>query len=173
MLRYKNLLIVGDKTHYIAMTFENIYKPIQYKYFDNFSNKGQYTTDTVNTLIVLNRYLAEIYKDKGDNMHYIVIGNKVARTISNGSYKLWVKTGQTSTGKVLDKEELLQWTIFNSLYKELSDVINIKAESYYAMKNVKYNKEFMAFTKELLNKAHKYIDNKKENDLSDICDLLS
>ena len=51
MKSYKNLLIVGDKTHYIAMTFENMYKPVQYKYFDNFSNKGQYITDTVNTLM--------------------------------------------------------------------------------------------------------------------------
>ena len=172
MKQYKNLLIVGDKTNYVAISFENIYKPVKYKYFDNFSNKGQYTTDTINTLIVLNKYLSEIYKNKGDNMHYIVIGNKVARTISNGSYKLWVRTGKTASGKELDKEELLQWTIFNSLYKELSDVINIKAESYYAMKNVKYNKEHMAFTKELLNKAHKFIEKKKENNLLDLCDLF-
>ena len=172
MKQYKNLLIVGDKTNYVAISFENMYKPVKYKYFNNFSNKGQYTTDTINTLIVLNKYLSEIYKNKEDNIHYLVLSNKISRSINNGSYKLWVRTGKTASGKELDKEELLQWTIFNSLYKELSDVINIKAESYYAMKNVKYNKEFMAFTKELLNKAHKFIEKKKENNLLDLCDLF-
>ena len=37
---------------------------------------------------------------------------------------------------------------------------------------IKYNKEHMAFTKELLNKAHKFIEKKKENNLLDLCDLF-
>ena len=100
MLRYKNLLIVGDKTNYVAISFENMYKPVKYKYFDNFSNKGQYTTDTINTLIVLNKYLSEIYKNKEDNIHYLVLSNKISRSINNGSYKLWVRTGKTQSARL-------------------------------------------------------------------------
>ena len=41
--------------------------------------------------------------------------------------------------KNFDKDELYQWTIFASLYKELFNEIDFKPLSYYGMKSFKYN----------------------------------
>ena len=173
MKKYKNVIIVGEKTNYVVMSFENIYKPISYVKFDNFENRGKNNTTTVNSLSIINKYLAEIYNSDESNNHYFVVPNKICTAIKNGTYKNWIKTGKTVSGKTLEKDELYQWTIFASLYKELFNVINFKPLSYYNMKTVKYNVQQMQFTKELINKAHAYLDkNKSENFFDSLSDIL-
>ena len=173
MENYRNIIIVGEKTDYIAMSFEFINKPVTYRKFNEFSNKGKNNTTTVNSLIVINKYLAEIYQSNESGPHYFVIPNKVCSAINNGTYKNWVSKGKTASGKELDKDELYQWTIFMSLYKELFNKINFKPISYYNMKTVKYNVQQMNFTKELINKAHTYLDkNKSDNFFDSLSDIL-
>ena len=172
MKAYRNVIIVGSKTDYIAISYENIKSPVVYRKFNKFSNMGKNNTDTVNSLSVINKYLSEIYNSKESSPHYFAVPNKICTAIKNGSYKQWIKTGKTASGVALDKEELYQWTIFSTLYKELFNEINFKPLSYYNMKNVKYNKEQMAFTKELINKAYKYIEENKNNNLIDSLDSI-
>ncbi len=173
MKEYRNVIIVGEKTNYVAMSFEYINKPVTYRKFNEFSNKGQNNTTTVNSLIVINKYLAEIYKSNESGPHYFVIPNKICTAIKNGTYKNWIKTGKTASGKTLDKDELYQWIVFASLYKELFNVINFKPLSYYNMKTVKYNVQQMNFTKELINKAYKYLEKyKSENFFDSLSDIL-
>ena len=173
MKKYRNVIIVGEKTNYVGMSFENIYKSVSYRKFNNFENKGKNNTTTVNSLSVINKYLAEIYSSKETSPHYFVIPNKICTAIKNGTYKNWIKTGKTASGKELEKDELYQWTIFASLYKELFNCINFKPLSYYNMKTVKYNVQQMNFTKELINKAHKYLErNKEENFFDSLSDIL-
>ena len=121
--------------------------------------------------------MAEIYnhkKETGESgNHYFAIPNNISKSIKAGTYKSWIKTGKTASGKQLDKEELCQWIIFASLYKELFNDVDFKPLSYYAMKNVKYNVKQMEFTKDLINRAHVYLEKNKEKNLFDnIADLL-
>lgn len=172
MKKYRNVIIVGERTNYIAMTFENINKPISYIRFNKFSNSGNQNSTTINSLSIINKFLGEIYNSNESSQHYFVVPNKICTAIKNGTYKNWIKTGKTASGKELNKEELYQWTIFASLYKELFNEINFKPLSYYSMKNVKYNVQQMNFTKELINKAYKYLEKNKEKNLFDNLDNL-
>ena len=173
MKEYRNVIIVGEKTNFIAMSYENMYKSVAYKKFDKFENKGKNNTDTVNSLIIINKYLSEIYNSNEFNPHYFVVPNKICNAIKNGTYKNWIKTGKTVSGKALEQDELYQWIIFASLYKELFNSINFKPLSYYNMKNVKYNIQQMNFTKELINKAYSYLDkNKNKNFMDSLSDIL-
>lgn len=172
MKKYRNVIIVGSKTDYVAISYENMNSTVLYRRFNKFSSMGKNNTDTVNSLSVINKYLSEIYNSKETSPHYFAVPNKICTAIKNGSYKNWLKTGKTASGKELDKEELYQWTIFSSLYKELFNEINFKPLSYYGMKNVKYNKEQMAYTKDLINKAYEYLNENKNNNLMDSLDSI-
>ena len=173
MKQYRNVIIVGEKTNYVTMTFEHMNKPISYIKFNKFSNAGNNNSTTINSLSIINKFLGEIYNSNESNPHYFIIPNKICTAIKNGTYKNWIKTGKTISGKELNKEELYQWTIFASLYKELFNEINFKPLSYYAMKNVKYNVKQMEFTKDLINRAYEYLEKNKEKNLfDDIADLL-
>ena len=172
MKKYRNVIIVGSKTDYVAISYENMSSTVLYRRFNKFSNMGKNNTDTVNSLSVINKYLSEIYNSKETSPHYFAVPNKICTAIKNGSYKNWLKTGKTASGKELDKEELYQWTIFSSLYKELFNEINFKPLSYYGMKNAKYNKEQMAYTKKLINKAYEYLNENKNNNLMDSLDSI-
>lgn len=162
--QYKNIIIVGEKDCFISMhyTSPRANDIIRLTYNNLPATTGRITTGTVNELAIINKYLSLIYRSKGDNKCYFAIGNKLYRNINAGTYKTWVKTGATSSGKPLDKEELLQWTIFLSLYKALFDSVDFKPLSYYGMKNPKYNIDLMNYNKELINNAYKYLKEKKE-----------
>lgn len=176
MKAYRNILIVGEKTNFVSMTFENMDTPVKVCVYPNLMSEGKNNTNTVNSLSIINRYLAEIYKNRNDNernVHYFVIPNNISKSIKSGTYKNWIKTGRTNTGYVLDKDELYQWTIFASLYKELFNEIDFKPLSYYGMKSFKYNVKQMMFTKELINKAYQIMEERKTNSLqSSLEDLL-
>jgi hypothetical protein len=173
MKEYRNVIIVGEKTNFVVMSYENIYKPVTYKRFNKFDNQGKNNTDTVNSLIIINKYLSEIYNSDESNPHYFVVPNKICTAIKNGTYKNWIKTGKTASGKTLEQDELYQWVIFASLYKELFNAINFKPLSYYNMKNIKYNIQQMNFTKELINKAYSYLErNKNKNFMDSLSDIL-
>jgi hypothetical protein len=165
MKAYKNVIIVGEKDTFISMTYENMYKPITYMKYNELPCSGTNMASNVNALAIINKHLAEIYKDRGTNMHYFIVPNNICKAIKAGTYKNWVKTGKTASGKALDKTELYYWTIFASLYKELFQDIDFKPLSYYSMKNVKYNVKQMQFTKELINKAYEYVQNNKDKKL--------
>ena len=177
MKEYRNIIIVGEKTNFVSMTFPNIYSPIRWAKYSNLKSAGQNNTNTINGLSIINRYMAEIYNHKkktGESgNHYFAVPNNISKSIKAGTYKSWIKTGKTASGKQLEKEELYQWIIFASLYKELFNDVDFKPLSYYAMKNVKYNIKQMEFTKDLINRAHKYLEKNKEKNLfDDIADLL-
>jgi hypothetical protein len=175
MKAYKNILVVGEKNTFVSMTYENMYKPITYMKYNKLPCKGNNMASNVNALAIINKYLGEIYKNKAENnMHYFVVPNNICKAIKAGTYKNWVKTGKTVSGKEIDLIELYQWTIFASLYRELFTEVDFKPLSYYSMKNIKYNVKQMQFTKDLINKAYEYIQNNKDknlfNTLEDILD---
>ena len=177
MENYRNIIIVGEKTNFVSMTFKNIYSPIRWAKYSNLKSAGQNNTNTINGLSIINRYMAEIYnykKKTGESRnHYFAVPNNISKSIKAGTYKSWIKTGKTASGKQLEKEELYQWIIFASLYKELFNDVDFKPLSYYAMKNAKYNVKQMEFTKDLINRAHKYLEKNKEKNLfDDIAGLL-
>ena len=173
MKEYKNIIIVGEKDTFVSMTFENMHKPICYMKYNKLPCKGGNMASNVNSLAIINKYLGEIYKNKGTNMHYFIVPNNICKMIKSGTYKNWVKTGMTAGGKPIDKTELYYWTIFASLYKELFQDVDFKPLSYYSMKTVKYNVQQMQFTKELINKAYEYVqENKNKNIIKSLDDIL-
>lgn len=169
MKEYKNIIIVGEKDQYVSMAYENMYKPIKYVRYNDLPSKGSTLSTNINALSIINRYLAEIYNNrtKNDNVHYFIIPNKICKAIKNGTYKNWIKTGKTANGDAIKDEELYQWIIFAALYKELFTNVDFKPISYYSMKEVKYNYKHMQFTKELINKAHEYLEEIKNNNFED------
>ncbi len=167
MKAYKNVIVVGEKDQFISMTYENMYKPITYMKYNKLPCKGTNMASNINALAIINKYLGEIYKNKESNMHYFIIPNNICKAIKAGTYKNWIKTGKTASGKQIDQIELYYWTIFASLYKELFTEVDFKPLSYYSMKNVKYNVQQMQFTKELINKAYEYLHDQKDKKLFD------
>jgi hypothetical protein len=172
--QYRNIIIVGEKDNFISMHYSSPKEnDVSFMTYDELpATIGRVMTGTVNELAIINKYLSFIYKNKIDAKCYFAIGNKLYRSINAGTYKNWVKTGKTAAGNPLDKEELLQWTIFMNLYRTLFDVVDFKPLSYYSMKNPKYNVDLMNYNKELINNAYIYLEERKEalleNSLDDI-----
>ena len=173
MKAYKNIIIVGEHNTFISMTYENMYKPITYMNYNNLPCKGINCASNINALAIINKYLGEIYKSPEKlNRYYFIIPNNICKMIKAGTYKNWIKTGMTVSGKQIDQIELYHWTIFASLYKELFTEVDFKPLSYYSMKNVKYNLQQMQFTKQLINTAYAYVQDKKQKDLTKTLDEL-
>ena len=173
MKEYKNIIIVGEKNNFVSMTFENMHKPITYMNYNKLPCQGNNIASNVNALAIINKYLGEIYKcpDK-INRYYFIVPNNICKMIKSGTYKNWIKTGQTVSGKPIDKVELYHWVIFASLYRELFTEIDFKPLSYYSMKNIKYNLQQMQFTKKLINTAYEYLQKKKDKNLLKTLDEL-
>ena len=172
MKAYQNIIIVGEKDTFVSISYENMYKPITYMRYNELPCKGINMASNINSLAIINKYLGQIYKNKGTNMHYFIVPNNICKAIKSGTYKNWVKTGKTAGGKPIDKTELYYWTIFASLYKELFQDVDFKPLSYYSMKNVKYNVQQMQFTKELINKAYEYIQKNKDKKVLNTLDVI-
>ncbi len=171
MKAYRNVIICGEQNVFVSMFYEYMNTPVKYVKYSNMSHGGVNST-AINSLKIINKFLAQIYKSNEASPHYFVIPSGIYKAIINGTYKNWVKTGKTASGRQLTQDELCQWTIFASLYKALFNEINFKPLSYYSMKNPKYNVDQMKYTKSLINKAYEYIDKNKNNNFIDTLEDL-
>lgn len=104
-----------------------------------------YAKDT-NALYVVNKHLAKLAKvidmklDNETIIFYINVDDSLYSKIIKGTYKYWMQTGKTMTGKDLDIKEIKQWEEFSVLYSKVFTRVKFNSNRVFKYKDVKYNR---------------------------------
>ena len=108
MKKYRNVIIVGSKTEFIAISYENMNSPVLYRRFNKFSNMGKNNTDTVNSLSVINKYLSEKKLTKLDkDIHKLFTTTKDPNWNGNEwnrQLPKWIKQNKEYYKKLLEQD---------------------------------------------------------------------
>lgn len=174
MKQYRNVIIVGEHTNYVSASFENANDKPVFRKYNNLPLAGTNATTNINALSIINKYLLEIVQDKRKNgkstMHYFIVPVRICKMIKDGTYKNWIKTGKTLSGKPVDEIELRYWTMFSSLYKELFEDVVFKPVTAYSSDKINKAYNHSVFIKKVLDELYKQLDKNKEDNLFDSLD---
>ena len=165
----RNILLINEGESYLSATFENINDIPDFKQYNNLPLKGCGAAPNVNTLSIVNKFLIQILQEKVNNgstgMHYIIIPARLCKAIKDGTFKGWVSTGTTISGKPIEENELKQWRLFTALYKELFECIAFKPISIYSASNNGKQYAQSMFIKQVIDEMYEYINLNKEEEL--------
>lgn len=177
MKEYRNFILISNEKNVITSSFANCSSEVNYKVYNRAFPEKKGFNNYVDILKILNKHLAQIAKWKEDNtalsVYYILIPSKLCKIIKDKLFKTWLDSGERVNGLKIPKEELVQWKLFNTLYKYVFADICFKPNNVYSKNNVNKNYKHVIFTINVVDKMHNYLNQLKEqNEIKAIDDLL-
>lgn len=176
MKEYRNFILINNDKNMITASFANCSSEVNYKVYDRAFQEKKGFTNYTDIIKILNKHLAQISKWKEENkalsVYYILIPPKLCKIIKDKLYKNWLDTGERINKIKISKEELVQWEIFNTLYRHVFADICFKPNNIYSSKNNK-NYRHIIFTNEVVDKMYNYLNQLEDRDKAKtISDLL-
>ena len=175
MKDYRNFILINNETSVITATYANCSSEVVYKKFIRDYPQTKISNNNTDSLKILNKHMAQILRwkesEQSINLYYVLIPPKLCKIIKDKTYKNWLSPGDKKYN--ISKDELAQWQVFDALYKNIFVDICIKPNNIYSSKDINKAYKHIAYTKEIINKMHIYLNKEKESTaIKTIKDLL-